>query len=92
MNIKKFFKDKKGNIVIIQKPNLLVFTAIILFLLQLIINGQVGDFAGWGFKITILVWSFDEAIRGDSPFRKVLGIIIGTYLIATMLIKFLKLF
>lgn len=90
MTFKSFFKDKKGNIVIIQKPNLLIIIAVIFFLVQLLFANQIENLAVWGFKLTLLVWSFDEALRGDSPFRKVLGIFTGVYIIVTIILQLIN--
>jgi hypothetical protein len=86
MNFKKIFKDKKGEIVIFQKPNLLVWIAIIFFILQYLFAGNLGTFALWGYRTTVFIWSLDEAFRGVNLFRRLLGVTVGLVLIITIII------
>jgi hypothetical protein len=88
MAFRNFFKDKKGNIVIVQKPNFLIWVAILFFILQAIFNGDLTNIANWGFKITILIWSLDELFRGDSNFRKFLGLLVGILTTLTIINSF----
>ena len=81
MNFKDFFKDKNGKIVIIQKPNLLIFVSFFFFAMQLLFTGILELIGLWGFRVVILIWSFDELFRGDSRFRQVLGFLIGIIIV-----------
>lgn len=81
MNLQNFFKDKKGNAVIIQKPNLYIYIALFFFVISYLRSDILIAIGKWGFRITILFWAIDEILRGDSPFRRVLGFVIGLLLI-----------
>jgi hypothetical protein len=72
----EFFRDKDGNIVIIQPPNLPISIWSIASILKLMfptgsINGGLELIA----TISLFIWSLAELFQGDSNFRRSLGAI-----------------
>ena len=69
-----FFKDKDGNIVLYQHPNILLILFLGFSLLHLLVGGGMKEFIGMlGFG-TGFAWSIGEAQEGVNGFRKTLGI------------------
>ena len=77
-------RDREGNVAIAQPPN----AAILVWLASLVIGwfGALDDHraalltrVGQG---ALIVWGLDELLRGASPFRRVLGLVVlGTMLV-----------
>jgi hypothetical protein len=72
----EFFRDKDGNIVIVQPPNLPISIWSVASILKLIfstgsINGGLELIA----TVSLFVWSLAELFQGDSNFRRSLGAI-----------------
>ena len=84
-SILNLFRDKQGNIVIIQKPNLYIFIASILYLISLFFNDPISIYASLGFKAVLIFWALDELFRGDSNFRKALGLFVFILIIFNIL-------
>jgi len=78
MNYLNFFKDRKGEIVIWQKPNYPLWLALFIWIIELIIPGNNLSLV-LAFSITLVYWSYLEITKGDSQFRKLLGIIVFVY-------------
>lgn len=75
--IGKLFKDKYGNLVILQKPNAPLWAWIIFKAMSLLLEmGQVRS----GFEqlsMTFLfIWSYLELTRGVNYIRKLLGLVV----------------
>jgi len=69
-----FFKDKKGQITIFQLPNnLLIGWFILFFFTSFLWEGAIEEILTIVTITLLLLWSYDEMISGDSPFRQVLG-------------------
>jgi hypothetical protein len=81
----RFFRDKNGNIVIVQPPNLPIMVWAIANVLQLIFRTEI---INTGLEtislIAIVIWSLAEIFQGVTNFRRVLGAIV---LIATIVSK-----
>lgn len=71
----KFWKDKYGRVVIVQKPNLFIITWVFAAFLSLLLpSGFTGKvFAAVAF-VSIVIWAILEMIRGVNYFRRLLGI------------------
>jgi hypothetical protein len=72
-----FFRDKNGNIVIIQPPNLIISIWALASISKLVfptgtINGGL-DFIA---TIALFIWSGAELFQGDSYFRRTLGAVV----------------
>ncbi len=69
-----FFEDKHGNVVIYQRPNILIIVAFASSSVALMTNkGLIHAFAAWVAIIAWLAWSILEVVFGDSHFRKTIG-------------------
>jgi hypothetical protein len=79
-----FFRDKNGEIVIGQPPNLPIIIWLVASLLQLVFKtGQVNsglDILATG---SLLVWSILELFQGVNYFRRTLGLIVLVSLVAS---------
>lgn len=71
-----FFEDKNGNVVIYQRPNLLIILAAAASIFALMTNkGIIHTLAAWVAIITWVAWSALEVVFGDSYFRKTIGLL-----------------
>ncbi|HEY9811193.1 MAG TPA: hypothetical protein V6D13_17850 [Halomicronema sp.] len=77
------FRDKSGNIVIAQPPNLPLIVALTATLLQFVVpsgNLQAGlDLVGFGAWFT---WAWLELFEGVNYFRQALGLVVLVAIIA----------
>jgi hypothetical protein len=76
--IQKFFTDKTGKIVIGQKPNLPIIVWVLASILKRLI-GTTHSFYSYidmiGF-LAIIIWALLEIFQGNSPFRRMLGLVV----------------
>lgn len=81
-----FFQDDKGNIVIIQPPNIPITVWTISSILKLVVNNSNLynnlDAISLG---SLFVWSLMELFQGVNTFRRILGLVV---LIATIFARF----
>ena len=78
----KFFKDKKGHIVIWQTPNFLLWSWIALKLISFIIkNGKFGEGIKQLATAVLFTWAIYETAKGVSNFRKTLGLAVLTIIV-----------
>lgn len=82
--LRRFFEDDQGNLVLCQRPNVPLIIALAFSVATLVIpSGAAANL------ITLLaincwiIWSVLEAVWGDSPFRRALGLVA---LIITLLV------
>lgn len=71
--LKEFFSDKQGKVVLYQRPNTTFVLAASAFLIGLLVPVGIHRLAyivafGFGF-----IWAYDEMIRGDTGFRRLIG-------------------
>jgi len=77
LSLKWWFEDRAtGKIVVAQRPNLLIGACIV----GLVATNLVGGNSGFllASKSLWLLWSADELFRGVNPWRRVLGLFVGT--------------
>lgn len=75
--INKFFRDSSGKIVIAQKPNLVLYLAITLWILyKLLANDRLGSLLQVGYITALAYWAILELTLGVNYFRKTLGLIV----------------
>ena len=78
----QFFKNKKGQVVIWQSPNLPLWVWIVCTGLCLAIKtGALHNGLSSLGQAAITIWAYLEVRTGDSPFRRVLGGIILVFVI-----------
>jgi hypothetical protein len=82
--VKKLFEDKDGRIVIAQRPNLPLsvgLTASVLGFVPLL--AQLHELLSWLAFGALFTWAWLELFSGDSPFRRLLGLVILLWLLAS---------
>lgn len=74
-----FWQNKKGQTVIWQRPNRLAWVAAgSWFFARTFQDSGMLDFIGWLiFYPVTLHWAILEATKGESQFRRVLGLVVG---------------
>lgn len=71
------FKDKNGNTVIAQKPNLPIIVWLVsLPLTWLPLNGLLDQFIDYVSLGSLFTWAWLELFRGANTFRRILGAIV----------------
>jgi len=87
MNIREFFSDKDGKIVIAQTPNPPLLIAIAFFIFGFVPNSSLQLISMWGLQITLLYWSYLEITSGVNLWRKFLGAATLAYVLITTTIS-----
>ena len=78
----KCFKDKDGRVILIQRPNLpLIVWFIGLMASKLVSIGIVHDLASIISFGAIFTWAWLELFQGVNYFRRVLGLVVMTFVI-----------
>ncbi|MCA9342792.1 hypothetical protein KC950_02140 [Candidatus Saccharibacteria bacterium] len=71
------FKDKNGNVVIVQKPNIPLIVWFILAMLGYFISdGMVGLALDYIVAAALMLWALLEVFYGINIFRRILGIVV----------------
>jgi hypothetical protein len=83
-SLKRFFQDENGQYVVAQWPNVPAYLAFASLLLTRMSAGtdlyRLFERITFG---TIFLWSYLEITQGESPFRRVLGAGVMTWLLGT---------
>jgi hypothetical protein len=72
----KFWKDKDGNVVVYQRPNIWLISWVVLTLLSLFLNGAVSSYLWWLALVSLTIWSLLEIFKGVNYLRRLLGVIV----------------
>lgn len=72
----RFFKDKKGRVVIFQRPNLLISVWAVVTLLGKATDNSLQNLLGLVAYGAIFAWAWLEVSQGASYFRRVLGLVV----------------
>lgn len=76
-NLDKFWKNKDGNLVIWQKPNLpLIGWFVFMIVAKLLPTGPMKNGTQFLSTALIFTWAYLEITKGDSYFRRVLGAVV----------------
>lgn len=81
--LSRFFRDKDGQVVVAQRPNLPLLVWLVATVL-----GRLLD-AGWLKAVAVValaVWALLEVASGASPFRRVLGGVVLAGILARLLL------
>jgi hypothetical protein len=81
----KFWKDKHGEVVIYQRPNVFLLGWLVLTIVSLFFNGTFADVLGYIASAVLIIWSLLEIFKGTNYFRRLLG---GIVLLLTVLSLF----
>jgi len=75
-SISSFFKDKDDRLVIIQAPNFYLIAWAILTIISKFTNEKISGGIYAAAKVFLLTWAYFELTKGDSVFRRALGLIV----------------
>ena len=81
----KFWKDKHGDVVVYQHPNIFMIVWLVLALLSLFTNGTISEIFWYASLASLAAWSLREMIKGVNYFRRALG---GFILVVVILAVF----
>lgn len=69
----RFWKDKHGDVVVYQHPNVLLITWVVLAFISLFVEEPLADVL-WHISLAVLViWSLLEIFKGVNYFRRLFG-------------------
>lgn len=86
-SIVRFFKDKKGRVVIVQSPNLPIIGWVVLRVMSEFIAGNAKQIIGGAASGLLLIWAILEIVKGDSGFRKLLGATVFVVLLCSYIAR-----
>jgi hypothetical protein len=75
--IDQVFRDKAGNVVVWQWPNLYLWAWLASVGLGLVLKGTAHTIASTIGTVALLVWASREAAKGKSLFRRLLGVAVA---------------
>lgn len=82
----KFWRDKHGNVVIWQMPNIwLIGWAVLTFISLLFSKGAIASALTWAGEASLIVWCLMEIFKGVNYFRRTLGLVVLFYAIMTLI-------
>lgn len=77
-----FFSDNTGKYVIGQPPNIPVYLIVLSFVIKnLLSEGWAYDLAAFIMSASVFLWAYLEIAYGESRFRRILGVIVMTFLL-----------
>jgi hypothetical protein len=80
--VQNFWRDKKGDIVLWQTPNIELISWILLSVVgSFIKNSRLKNLIDFAATVMLLIWAFLEIIQGVNYFRRLLGITIIGFII-----------
>jgi hypothetical protein len=80
----KIFKDKKGRVVIYQRPNVWLIGWAVLDIVAIFAPGKnISNTAWTAGAVVLIIWSLLEILRGVNYFRRVLGLAVLLVIVAT---------
>jgi len=83
--IDRLFKDKDGKWVIAQAPNWPIYLAIGAWIVGNFASSDIAIVAQY-IKISALIyWSYLELFKGDAPWRRLLGAVVGYIMIVELI-------
>ena len=72
----KFWKDKEGNVVVYQHPNVFLIGWLVLALSSLFTSSKLADIL-WQLSLAVLaIWVLLEIFKGVNYFRRTLGVFV----------------
>jgi hypothetical protein len=82
----KLWKDKEGRFAVWQMPNIwLIAWAVVTTVSIFLGRGKVSDVFFWVGSGLLVIWSLLEIFKGDCYFRRLLGLIVLAFAVASML-------
>lgn len=80
-SISAFFKNKHGKISIVQWPNIFVLAWVGLSGLSKVANDDISPCIALLATLSLAIWAYLEITAGISPFRRVLGAVVLTFIV-----------
>jgi hypothetical protein len=77
----KYLRDKNGQVVMWQTPNLPLWGWGVFTILSKVTNGRPNIDFGLLSRASLFVWAILEILTGQSPFRRSLGLVVMAYII-----------
>jgi hypothetical protein len=71
-----FWKDKHGNVVIWQKPNLWLIAWFVFVVIAMFSYGGFSHVFSWLATGAIVIWALLEIVQGATYFRRTLGVLV----------------
>jgi hypothetical protein len=83
LNVKRFFQDKDGHVILWQAPNFLLSSWIVLKTIEILLDAGRLKTGFERFSTAVLfTWAYYELTKGVDMFRKTLGITVLVIIIA----------
>ena len=80
----RIWRDREGHIVIWQWPNVWLIGWAVLTVISLLLNGTPASVVSWIATVLLGIWSLLELTRGVNYFRRVLGLVVLIFVIASV--------
>lgn len=84
----KTWKNRRGEVTLWQTPNAWLIGWAAFTTLSLFFSGRTSDVFSWIASAVLIIWSLLEIFRGANYYRRILGIAVLAYAIATLLKSF----
>lgn len=81
----KIWRDRDGHIVIWQTPNVWLIAWAVTTTLSIFFGGKVSDVFFWVGSALLVLWSLLEIFKGADHFRRLLGLAVLAYAVASMI-------
>lgn len=84
----RLWRDKKGRVVIWQRPNILLIGWAVLTTISLFVGRKTGDMIAIAGDITLIAWAILELLKGVNYFRRLLGLAVLIFAVVVLLRNF----
>jgi ABC-type uncharacterized transport system permease subunit len=81
----KFWRDEEGRVVIWQTPNAWLIGWATATFVSLFFNGRTADVLTFIGSVSLIVWSVLEVTKGANYFRRLLGLVVLIFSIASLI-------
>jgi hypothetical protein len=81
----KTWKDRRGKVMMWQTPNAWLISWAGFTVVSLFFNGRVADVFSWAASAALIIWSLLEISSGINYYRRLLGIAVLAYAVASLL-------
>lgn len=81
----RMWKNDRGDVVIWQTPNAWLIGWAVLTVLSLLVSGRLADILSVAGSGVLIIWSLLEIFKGDSYFRRLLGLVVLIFAVASLL-------
>jgi hypothetical protein len=72
----KTWRDRRGRIVLWQRPNVWLIGWLVLTFISLLFTGRRSDVFSWLGSASLIIWSLLEVFKGVNYFRRALGLLV----------------